>query len=268
MNYRKKFKIKKEIAEAWKQEPIFLAGENDVLVILVHGWSLTPRQMLGLAKHLNKKGYSVSLPRLSGHGTKPEDLEGVRWRDWVGDLVEEVRKEKRKNKFRKIIIGGTSMGGNICLLASLVEKIDGIILIGVPVHFKNHFVIKLGTIFVPFFKKYIKKRRPVKVGFDPKESYQYFPMKNARQVLYLVRNSVFFLKKVMAPILVLQTRKDFFVTKYSPWIIYKNVSSKIKKMQWLETESENHVPQGKEVDRMARLVEEFVREICFRGDVD
>ncbi len=66
-----------------------------------------------------------------------------------------------------------------------------------------------------------------------------------------------------APLLVLQTRKDFFVTKYSPWIIYKNVSSKIKKLQWLETESENHVPQGKEVGKMAELVEEFVGDVCF-----
>ncbi len=263
IDYQKKFNIKKEMVEAWKQEPIFLTGENDVLIILVHGWSLTPRQMLGLAKHLNKKGCSVSLPRLSGHGTKPEDLEGVRWQDWVGDLVEEIRKQKQKNNFRKIIIGGTSIGGSVCLLASLVEKIDGLILIGTPVHFKNHFVIKLGAIFIPLFKKYIKKRRPAMVGFNPKDSYQYFPAKNSRQVLYLVRNSVFSLKKVTAPVLVLQTRKDFFVTKYSPWIIYKNVSSKIKKMQWLETESENHVPQGEEVERMAELVEGFVEGICF-----
>ncbi len=195
VNYRKKFKITKEVAEAWEQEPIFLVGQNDVLIILIHGWSLTPRQMLGLAKHLNKKGYSVSLPRLSGHGTKPEDLEKVKWRDWVGDLVKEIRKQKQKNKFRKIIIGGTSIGGNICLLTSLVEKTDGLILIGTPVHFKNHFVIKLGAIFIPLFKKYIKKRRPAKVGFNPKDSYQYFPVRNSRQVLYLVRNSVFLLKK-------------------------------------------------------------------------
>ena len=268
IDYQKKFNIKKEVIEAWKQEPIFLAGENDVLIILVHGWSLTPRQMLGLAKHLNKKGYSVSLPRLSGHGTKPEDLEKVKWRDWVGDLVKEIRKQKQKNKFRKIVIGGTSMGGNVCLLASLEEKVDGIILIGVPVHFKNHFFIKLGSMVIPIFSKYVKKVRPQKIGFDPKESYQYFPMKNSRQVLYLVRNSVFSLKKVTAPLLVLQTRKDFFVTKYSPWIIYKNVSSRIKKMQWLETESENHVPQGKEVGKMAELVEGFVEEICFYKDID
>ncbi len=263
VNYRKKFKITKEVAEAWEQESIFLAGQNDVLIILVHGWSLTPRQMLGLAKHLNKKGYSVSLPRLLGHGTKPEDLEQTKWRDWVGALVKEIRKQKQKNKFRKIIIGGTSMGGNVCLLASLVARVDGLVLIGVPVHFKNHFFIKLGSIAVPFFRKYVKKIHPQKIKFNPKDSYQYFPMKNSRQVLYLVRNSVFSLKKVTAPLLVLQTRKDFFVTKYSPWIIYKNVSSRIKKMQWLETESENHVPQGEEVGRMAKFVEEFVEDVCF-----
>ncbi len=231
-NYQNKFGISKKIREAWKQEAIFLPGKNDTLIILVHGWSLTPRQMLPLGKYLNKKGYTVSLPKLSGHGSQPEDLEKVVWQDWVKDIVREIKKQKKKNKFRKIIIGGTSIGGNVCLLASLKEKVDGLILIGVPVHFKNHFFIKLGVMFLPLIKKYVKKVRPQNIKFNPKESYQYFPMKNSRQVFYLVRNSVFSLKKVLTPILILQTRNDFFVTKYSPWIIYNNVSSKLNKMQW------------------------------------
>jgi len=214
-----------------------------------------------LGKYLNKKGYTVSLPKLSGHGGQPEDLENVVWQDWVNDVVREIRRRKGENKFRKIIIGGTSMGGNTCLLASLVEKVDGLILVGVPVHFKNHFFIKLGAMFVPWVRKYVKKVRPQNIKLNPKESYQYFPMKNSRQVFYLVRNSIFSLRKILAPILILQTRNDFFVTKYSPWIIYNNVSSKIKKMQWLHTNSENHVPEGAEVKTMAKEVEKFLKKI-------
>ena len=261
------FGYSKELTSKWRSRPIFLKGSNDTLVILVHGWSLTPRQMLPLGKYLNKQGYHISLPLLSGHGQTPESLEKITWRDWVRDIVREIRKHKKTGQYKKIIIGGTSMGGNICLLASLQEKVDSIILIGVPVHFKNHFFFKLGALFAPFFKKYIKKRRPRGIGFKAEDSYQYFPSKNINQVLILIRRSVFSLNKIKVPILILQVKNDFFIAKYSPSVIYANVSSKIKKMIWLDTQSENHVPQGCEIDIMAKYIKDFLKQITHRRDV-
>ena len=50
------------------------------------------------------------------------------------------------------------------------------------------------------------------------------------------------------------------MTKYSPSIIYKNVSSKIKEMKWIHTNSENHVPQGAEVRKTANLIVDFIKK--------
>ena len=258
-NYAEKFGISNNVLKHWKSEEIYTEGAKRILIILIPGWSAVTRQLVPLSEKLNSLGYAVKIVKLSGHGTKPENLEGVEWRDWVSDVVKEVKSHKKNGEFDKVIIGGVSMGGNICLLASLREDVDGIILIGTPVHLKGHLLIKISSKIMPFFKKYIKKVRPRNIFFNENDSYQYFPTKNMKEVLCTIEESVKSLKKVVTPILILQTKNDFFVTKYSPWIIYKNVSSNIREMRWIHTDSENHVPQkGIEVDKTANVIEQFV----------
>jgi len=258
-NYAKRFGISEEIVKYWKSDDIYLKGNNEILIILIPGWSAVTRQVLPLAKKLNKNGYTVKCLRLAGHGTKPEDLDGVRWQDWVIKLVAEIKKDRKNGNFKKIIVGGVSMGGNVCLLASLQKKVEGIILIGTPVHLKGHLLINISSKIMPLFKKYTKKVRPKNIFVDEKGSYQYFPTKNMKEVLSIIKKSVKSLKKIKAPVLILQTKNDFFVTKYSPWIIYKNISSEIKEISWIHTESENHVPQESlEVKRTVKIIEQFI----------
>jgi carboxylesterase len=263
-----KFDIAGDVLQAWQSEAFFLEyivgkkrKRRKTLVILVHGWSLSPKQARPLAEKLNNKGYAVSVPRLSGHGTKPEDLMKTSFADWVEDVVAEIWKYEKDKRFDKIILGGFSMGGNACLLASLREKVDGIFLVGTPVHFKNHLVLKVSSMILPFFIKYTKKIRPKNIYYDEADSYQYVPSKNMREVLKLVKKSINSLKKVTSPVLILQTRNDFFVTKESPWIIYRNLGSKTKEMHWIHTDSENHVPQGVEVQKTVEEVDKFIKRL-------
>lgn len=261
-SYAEEFGISESVLRNWKSEEIYLEGEKRILVILIPGWSVVTRQMVPLSKRLSSFGYAVKVLKLSGHGTKPEDLEGVEWRDWIIDVVEEVKFYKESDEFDKIILGGVSMGGNVCLLASLQEVVDGIILMGTPVHLKGHLLIKISSKLIPLFRKYIRKVRPRNIFFNENDSYQYFPAKNMKEVLCTIEESVKILKKVVVPILILQTKDDFFVTKYSPWIIYKNVSSRTREMRWIHTDSENHVPQkGIEVNKMAEVIEQFIERL-------
>jgi carboxylesterase len=262
INYAKKFGISKKILERWRSEEIYLRGDSSSLIILIPGWSVVTRQLRPLAKKLNATGHTVKCLKLSGHGTRPEDLEGVKWQDWVKDIVNEIRKNKNEGNFSEIIIGGISMGGSVCLLASLQESVDGIILIGTPVHLKGHLLIKLSSRIMPMFRKYTKKVRPRNIFFDKNDSYQYFPTKNVKEVLEVIEKAVKHLKEVVAPVLILQTKNDFFVTKYSPLVIYKNVSAKTKEMCWIHTDSENHVPQeGMEVDKISRVIDGFIKKL-------
>ncbi len=262
VNYAKKFGFSKELLEKWQDKEIFLKGKKDINIILVHGWSSIIRQVLPLGKQLNKKGYWVSIPKLLGHSSRPEDLESVTGDDWLKNIIYEIKKQKQKNKTHKIILVGISMGGNLCLLASLKEKVDGIVLIGTPVHLQGHWSIKIFSIIMPLFKKYVKKKTPKGVIVDKSLSYQYFPTKNMKEVLLVIKKAVFSLYKVTSPILILQAKNDFFVTKYSPWVIYKNVGSKFKETHWIHTESENHVPQENiEIDKVVEKINNFIKKL-------
>ncbi|TFU16464.1 alpha/beta hydrolase [Thermus tengchongensis] len=53
-------------------------------LLLLHGFTSHSLLALGpLPEVLRKAGFGVSQPTLPGHGTRPEDLLRVRWRDWL-----------------------------------------------------------------------------------------------------------------------------------------------------------------------------------------
>ena len=48
------------------------SGKNkDIGVLLVHGFTGSPSSMRPWAEYLNQKGFTVRVPLLPGHGTKP-----------------------------------------------------------------------------------------------------------------------------------------------------------------------------------------------------
>jgi carboxylesterase len=260
-----KFGFTEKQIKDWQDKPIFFEGQKGTAVIFFHGWTAMPKQIRALADFLTEKGYWVSIPLLSGHGTKPEDLEGVGWRDWLEDAKREIEKISKNPKIKKIVVGGASMGGNLALLASQQAKVDGIILVGTPVHLKNHFWVWLGSKIFPFFKKYFRKKYPSKVR-EEKEvlevtSYQYFPVSSVKETLRLMRKSVFSLGKVTAPILIMQTNSDYLVAKYSPWIIYNGVGSEKKKLQWIKSKNNSHIMISEKTPDFLPSIERFLEEI-------
>lgn len=258
-----KFGFSQQELDSWKDEPRFFAGQKKTGVILIHGWSGTTRQVVNFAKAINEMGYPVWVPLLRGHGTKPEDLETATAQQWIDDVAISIDQLREKSDLEKIVVGGVSMGGNLCLLASLRKKVDGIILVGTPVHLTNHFLVWAGVYLLPFFKKYLKKSYPKKVSSRETQqtTYQYYPVVSVRECLKVIRRSVLSLNSVSAPILILQTDKDYLVAKYSPWVIYNSVRSKFKKMQWLKTKHGNHVPKKDEESDLLPIVLGFVEEL-------
>ena len=56
------------------------SGVNkEIGVVLVHGYTGSPSSMRPWAEYLNQQGYTVRVPLLPGHGTKPEDLSEIKW---------------------------------------------------------------------------------------------------------------------------------------------------------------------------------------------
>lgn len=64
--------------------PFVLEGsEAGPACLLIHGLTGSPAEMRPLGEFLHSHGASVAAPLLPGHGTEPEALNQVAWRDWV-----------------------------------------------------------------------------------------------------------------------------------------------------------------------------------------
>jgi len=90
----------------------FQGGESAVL--LIHGYTGSPREVLWLGTQLHKAGYTVSIPRLPGHGTNKEDFLASSWKDWLRRVYDEYI--DLAEEYKTVFVGGLSMGGVLTAL--------------------------------------------------------------------------------------------------------------------------------------------------------
>lgn len=120
-------------------EPIgFLLKGGPVGCLLIHGFTGSPLEMRELGVFLQEKGLTVSIPLLSGHGATPEDLNRVRWQDWVAQ-VEDALAELR-GQCETVFVAGLSLGSLLTLhLAAQHADIRGIAIYSPATRVANRF---------------------------------------------------------------------------------------------------------------------------------
>lgn len=112
-------------------EPFDLDGDDDVGVVLVHGFTGTPFEVGYLGRALANGGFTICAPRLPGHGTSLDELDRTRWEDWVGEV--ERSTDRVAARCRTVALVGQSLGGLLCLyLASRRPQIAGVASLAAP----------------------------------------------------------------------------------------------------------------------------------------
>ncbi len=91
-------------------EPFDAAG-GPVGVLVLHGFTGNPTSMRPLAESLAGDGFTVSLPRLPGHGTSVEDMMTTTWADWTGAALTAYDELARRTTHVAVV--GLSMGGGL-----------------------------------------------------------------------------------------------------------------------------------------------------------
>ena len=106
-------------------------------VVLVHGFTGSPAAMRPWAEFLNARGYSVRVPLLPGHGTKPSDLNEVQWPEWPAKVKAEIAELQKQCS--QVFVAGLSMGGGTTLhvAAELGDELSGIILVNPMIHVRG-----------------------------------------------------------------------------------------------------------------------------------
>jgi carboxylesterase len=254
-----KFGFSEREVENWRDQPFCLKGEKSAGVVLVHGWTAMPRQTKPLAKALNRAGYHIYAPRLTGHGSAPEDLERVGCDEWVKDVSRAVLKLQKNPEINQVFLVGISLGGNISAIVATRLEVNGLVLVGTPVHIKNHFFLRILAGLATPFRKYFKKKHSERVSRS-RNTYQYFPLKSVKETFRAIKKSLASFKKLEIPVLILQTSKDYLVTKYSPWIIFNSLKTEEKQLEWIKSEYNNHVITDSELPDSFASILRFIEK--------
>jgi carboxylesterase len=210
----------------------FLWEAGPVGVCLSHGFTATTAEVRLFARRLYEKGFSVGAPLLAGHGSRPEDLNRVRWQDWV-ESGETVYRQLA-SRCDKIFLGGESMGALVALyLAGRHPEASGVLLyapaIQLTISAMDKVRLYLGANFMPFARRENMEVSDKWQGYHPE-----LPTKGILQLLKFQDAVKKVLPNIAQPIVIFQGRKDTTVHPQAGDIILRGVASAVKERHWME----------------------------------
>jgi carboxylesterase len=218
-------------------EPLYLSGSRTGVLLLHGAGGGTAWDFRDFATLLHgRTRMTVWLPTLAGFGTKPEDLIGIRFDDWLSDADRGV--EKLLEVCDSIVVVGHSVGGLMALLlASERETIEKVVTWSTPVGVQYRLLRMLPVIRrIPLVKRIIPERIPVPVPEEVRQQgwvgYDWIPPAVGLAVVDGLKRLKRALGKVTCPVFVIQGSADTTVSRDSAKRIYDGIASE-KKELWI-----------------------------------
>ncbi|MCR5176508.1 MAG: alpha/beta fold hydrolase [Anaerovibrio sp.] len=239
-------------------EPFFMKG-GDHGILLIHGFTGVPAEMLLLGKYLNSCGYTVLCVRLAGHGTTPMDMSHMTSDDWYSSVCDGYA--LLSGCCSKISVVGQSMGGLLGLILSANEQVACCCSLAAPIYIhEDKQLYRLPAKELCQDKFWPKKKR---IHQDVPEacnaSYGEYPMMSIHELLKLIELGKSELPRIKCPLLVVQSHNDHTVRDRSAQYIYERSGSYDKELVWLE-ESGHLVSIGCDRDKVFDTVAEFIKK--------
>ena len=201
----------------------FSGGKGNVGVLLVHGFTGSPRSLRPWAEDLVARGYRVELPLLPGHGTRWEDMERTDWTDWYG--AAEAAFDKLAAEVDAVAVCALSMGGSLALELAANRPVAALVLVNPSVGTTDKRFLVL-----PLLSK-VMRSIPA-IGNDiatpgvEEGAYSRTPLKGVVALTRLWRTVRSHLARVTAPALLFRSRTDHVVDPSSAETILRDVGSK------------------------------------------
>lgn len=243
-------------------EPFFFPG-GPVGVLLIHGFTGAPQEMRPLGVFLADHGMTVLGVRLPGHGTRPEDLRQVTWRDWAETVARGA--EALRDRCEHVFLCGLSMGGILALYEAARQPPDGLIVMASPYRIRD---IRLR--FLWLLKRLIPNvGKPSSDLRDPEAqaervSYSWYPLAAVEELLQVLRATTARLPQVRCPALLIYSQSDRTVLPDQGWAIYHRLGSTDKTIHWL-VRSGHVIPEDIEREEAFEQIERFIRRVEAQG---
>ncbi|MCK5051070.1 MAG: alpha/beta fold hydrolase [Candidatus Cloacimonetes bacterium] len=237
-------------------QPFSHTSKSEVGVLIIHGITSTTSSMKFLSEQFANAGYNVELPSLTGHGTKWQDMNSVKYTDWVKDLEKALT--KLKERCSKVFLCGLSLGGGLALyLAGIHPEIVGTILINHTSKFTHP-----KFWFIPLIKKIIPSTPALASDIkDPNSkeiAYDRTPTNGIYEMLKMLKKVKKMLPNITQPILIFKSLEDHVIPKISATFTMKKLGSKDKELIWLEN-SYHVAPMDYDKELIAKKSIEFIK---------
>ena len=206
-------------------EPFFFGGKKSG-VLLIHGFTGSPAELLPLGEFLNRAGFTVLGVRLEGHGTNEIDLSRKNADDWFNSVLDGYA--LLKNFCDKIFVVGHSMGSLLTLKLAAFKAVDKLITLSPPIFINDHFHIErlpprseCEGLFI------VKPRRKLKnVPPAVNKTYRKFPLVCVHEFLTLLDEVKKLLPQITTPILIMHAENDNTAKFESAEFLRSSVASK------------------------------------------
>lgn len=237
-------------------ESFFLPGGPHG-VLLVHGFTGSPSEMVLMGDYLHRKGYTVLCMRMAGHGTDYTDMERMTWENWADSVMDGYA--ILAGCCRKISVAGLSMGGLMAMLLSTKAEIDRIISMAAPVYIQEAMNLELLPPRALSVGRFVMKgRRQIKDLPDLCNVVsRRMPLVSIHELLDCMKYVKDIMPQVNRPIYIIHSKKDRTAKSESAQYIYDNVGSEIKELLMLE-ESGHRLTVDSERDFVFEKVAQFL----------
>jgi carboxylesterase len=193
-------------------------------VLLVHGFTGTPQSMRPWGEHLADRGYTVSVPRLPGHGTTWQEANRTRWDDWYAEADRAFR--DLHERCARVFVGGLSMGAALALALAQEHgpRVGGLVLVNPAVKVDDWRIP-----FVPILRHVMPSAAAI--GSDIKKpgvtelAYERTPVHAMHSQLIAWKNVIRDLPEVTQPVLLLHSAEDHVVPVSSSELVVARISS-------------------------------------------
>lgn len=242
--------------------------------LLLHGLGGTPFEMEPLAVALREIGCSVHLSMLPGHGGTVEAYGAARFRDWTAHVEAEYRALEAEE--RPVLVAGFSLGGILALHLAQRFAVAGVAALAAPVflfRFFPWFVSDWRLCVLPLLARThpvmdVPPRRPEAREIAPWQGHEevIFPA----QVLDVMRGAAAVrreLRRVRAPLLLVQARGDKTCHPYNAWYIASRSASRDVALRLLDIREQragrHMITTHRETREItARAVASFARRVA------
>jgi len=223
-------------------------------VLLLHGFTSHPVKTLGpLPERLREAGFEVAIPALRGHGTRPEDLFGVRYQDWLDDAL---------NAWSVLpapkAVVGLSMGGLLAAWVAAQGDAEALVALAPALGFAHPL-----SRFAPYLAWLLPRFRGESSILDPElrkrsPNYRWFPTRAFVELKRLADRTPEVLPRVQARALVVAAEHDHVVPRRAVERYLELLGSEEKSLYLLKG-SGHDLLLDRQAEEAARQIVKFLR---------